>query len=119
MKKLLLTLPVAALIATSAISQTSTGQFLADCRALVGGAGKGGDNCEAMLEGALGAFGLINKEFYPVSGQLGYCIDPFTTPQQAARAIIDFAEANPDCAKLSHFSMCMNMAFSSVYAGTC
>ena len=104
---------------SQASAQTHTPVFVADCRALVTGAGPGAENCRAMLEGAIGAFSLLGKDFYPVSAELGYCILPGTTPEQAARVIIDYVDSNPDCERLAHFSMCMNLAFKDAYASTC
>lgn len=119
MKTAAIVFSLSALLATSGVAQTSTTEFLEDCRALATGSGKGARNCAALLDGALGAFGLLTKEFYPVSAQLGYCIEPGTTAEQAARKIIEFADSSPECGQLAHFSMCMNLAFQSAYAGTC
>ena len=119
MKTTFLVLSFSIAFATSGVAQTSTTQFLDDCRALAIGSGKGAGNCASLLDGALGAFGLLTKEFFPVSAQLGYCIEPGTTSKQAAQKIVDFADATPECVELAHFSMCMNMAFQEVYAGTC
>ncbi len=118
MKKLAITM-LAAGLAQQAAAQTHTQVFVADCQALVTGSGPGAENCRSMLEGAIGAFSLIGSDYYPVSAALGYCILPGTTPEQAARVIVDFAESNLDYVRRAHFSMCMNMAFKVAYSSTC
>ncbi|MGP6088813.1 hypothetical protein [Antarctobacter jejuensis] len=99
-------------------ADTSTEAFLQSCRDLHQGR-PGGAQCEAMLEGVLGAFSLIGRDYYPVSAELGYCLMPDMTPVEAATAIIRYADTDPDCARLAHFSMCMNLAFQKTYAGSC
>ncbi|SMX48488.1 hypothetical protein [Maliponia aquimaris] len=108
----------AGLAASAGLADTSTEAFLESCRALHEGR-EGGATCEAMLEGALGAFGLLGKDYSPISSALGYCLDPFMTPAEAAAVIVRYAETDPDCARLAHFSMCMNLAFQETRAGSC
>ncbi len=51
-------------------AETSTQSFLEGCRSLVSSSGAttdGAANCQSILEGAIGAFGLLTKEYYPIS----------------------------------------------------
>lgn len=101
-----------------AAADTTTEEFIQSCRDLHQGR-SGGAHCEAMLEGALGAFSLLGKDYYPVSAELGYCLMPDMTPTEAATAIVRYVDRDPSCARLAHFSMCMNLAFRETYEGSC
>lgn len=114
----LATLFCACALAPAAWADTSTEAFLQSCLDLHQGRA-GGERCEAMLEGALGAFGLLGKDYVPVSAALGYCLMPDMTPVEAATAILRYADRDPECARLAHFSMCMNLAFRETYGGSC
>ncbi len=86
-------------LSTACFAGTPTDEFLQSCRDLHQGR-PGGERCEAMQDGTLGAFDLIGKDYYPVSAQLGYCLPPDMTPVEAATAIIRYADKDPDCAQL-------------------
>lgn len=109
---------LAVLAATTAQAETSTVAFLDSCRLLDQGR-PGGETCEFMLEGAIGAFSLLGSDYMPASAGLGYCLDPFLTAREAAGAIVRYAELDTECENLSHFSMCMNAAFQATYPQSC
>lgn len=107
---------------TPANAETSTQSFLEGCRSLVSSSGAttdGAANCQSILEGAIGAFGLLTKEYYPISAQLGYCLEPGITLAKVAKAIVIFADKTPECGNLATFSMCINMALKASYPGSC
>lgn len=99
-------------------AEVDTPAFLQSCRDLHQGRA-GGATCEAMLEGALGAFSLLGADYMPLSAEMGYCLMPDMTATEAATAIVRYADRDPECAQLAHFSMCMNLAFQQTYGGSC
>ncbi len=119
MKTIPTTLLVCALMTTAAVADTSTPAFLTSCKALTNGDRSGGAQCAAMLEGAIGAMGLIDDQYFPISSHLGYCLDPFLTPEALAATITAFAAKNLDCSNLAHFSMCLDMVLLASYPGSC
>ena len=109
-------------VQSPATAGTSTESFLEGCRSLVSASGEvtgGAANCQSILEGAIGAFGLLSKEYYPISAQLGYCLEPGITPVKIAKVVVSFADKTPECGQLATFSMCLNMALKASFPGSC
>ena len=119
MKAFAKTFLMAVVLAGPLAADTSTPAFLASCKALTDGDKSKGAQCAAMLEGAIGAMGLIDDQFFPVSSHLGYCLDPFLTPEELAATITAYVAKDPDCANLAHFSMCLDTVLLASYSGTC
>jgi hypothetical protein len=61
----------------------------------------------------------MGKKYYPISAQLGYCLEPDIKPKELAGVLVKFADSNADCTRLAHFSMCLNMALQAVYPNSC
>jgi len=72
-----------------------------------------------MLEGAIGVMGLIDDQYFPISSHLGYCLDPFLTPEDLAATITAYVAKDPDCANLAQVSMCLDTVLLASYPGTC
>lgn len=119
---------LAAPAAADSLGPPDTGAVIADCRVL---ADRGDDDtlsgddlaaaerCHLVLEGFHGAAMLITPEWYPLTQPLGYCMPPDATTQRLAVALTEHVAADPDCARLAHFSMCLNAAFAAAYADGC